>query len=96
MKQPHAYICKYRIINFTLFKYTTWQSVAVYTGRWSSQPCPRSSLLSQKHHEAEKNFISTHLRGFGGVHPQVNRSFKQLVHNSHIDLAILSNNNGVA
>ena len=69
-EQPHAYICKYRITKVTLFKHATWQSVAMYTGR-SSQPCPRSRLLSQKHHGAELNFISIHFSGHGGVHPQV-------------------------
>ena len=46
MKQPHAYICKYRITKVTLFKHATcnqWQYIV-----WSSQPRPRyarSSLL---------------------------------------------------
>ena len=50
-EQPHGYVCKYRITKVTLFKHATWQSVAMYTGR-SSQPHPRSRLLSQKHHGA--------------------------------------------
>ena len=54
MKHPYAYICKYRITKVILFKHVTWQSVAVYTGRWSLQPRPRSSLLSLKHHEVTK------------------------------------------
>ena len=71
MKQPHAYICKFRITKITLFKHATWQSLAMYTGWRASQPRPRSSLFSQKHHEGEPNFISTHLPGYGGVHHHV-------------------------
>ena len=61
--------CKYRITKVTLFKNAAWQSVAMYTGR-SSQPRPRSSLLSQKHYGVELNFILIHLSGYGGIHPQ--------------------------
>ena len=50
----------------TLFK----MRCGMYAGR-SSQPRPRSSLSSQKHHGAEPNFISVHLSGYGGVHSQV-------------------------
>ena len=53
------------------FKHPTWQSLAMYTGRRSSQPRARSSLLSQKDYEVEPNVISIHLSGNGEVHPQV-------------------------
>ena len=41
----------------------------MHTGQ-SSQPHPRSSPLSQKHHGVELNFILIHLSGYGEVHPQ--------------------------
>ena len=49
----------------------------MYTGR-SSQPRPRSNLLSQKHHGAELNFITTHLSGYGGIHSQVSHKITGL------------------
>ena len=94
MKQPHVYVCKYRITKVTLFKHATWQSVAVYTGRRSSQPRPRSSLLSQKHHEAEKISSQYTCQAVVEHTLKLNTSFNQLVHNSRIDLAILSHNKG--
>ena len=42
-------------------------TVAVYTGR-SSEPRPRSSLLSQRHHGVELNFLSIQLSGYGMYH----------------------------
>ena len=79
-KLPHAlYICKYRITKVTLFKINMQRgsqchSGNVYTGR-SSQPRPRSGLLSQQTTRSGTKFP---LNTFVRLWLKLNRLFNQL------------------
>ena len=47
MKQPHAYICKYRITKVTLCKHATWQLVAMYMQVGHAATSAIESLVSE-------------------------------------------------